>query len=176
MPAGALASLDVTTYHLAWHEIGGGQGDRAEKWDPKTRETADHSLPYLLAVALTDGDVTQESFSPERVADEALRPLMQRISVHSDPELEERFRTPRNDMVARFRLRTTDGTELIDEIVFPPGHPERPLSDDALSAKFLGMAQRVLDEASAKRMLDLLWHINELPHLTELSELYRAWD
>ena len=175
VPAGALASLDVTTYHLAWHEIGGGQGDPAEKWDPQTRETADHSLPYLLAVAITDGDVTQESFSPGRVSDAALRPLMQRIAVHPDPKLEERFRTPRNEMVARFRLRTTDGTELTDEIVFPPGHPENPLSDDELSGKFLGMAHRVLDDAAARRMLDLLWHLDELPDLTELTELYRAW-
>jgi 2-methylcitrate dehydratase len=175
IPVDELASLDVTTYHLAWHEIGGGQGDRAEKWDPQTRETADHSLPYLLAVALVDGDVTQDSFSAERVADQALRPIMERITVHSDPQLEDRFRTPRNEMVARFRIRMTDGTELSDEIGFPPGHPEQPMSDDELSDKFLGMAQRVLPEDSAARMLDLLWHLDELTDLAEVTALFRAW-
>jgi 2-methylcitrate dehydratase len=78
-------------------------------------------------------------------------------------------------MVARFRIRMTDGTELSDEIGFPPGHPEQPMSDDELSDKFLGMAQRVLPEDSAARMLDLLWHLDELTDLAEVTALFRAW-
>ncbi|RPI42107.1 MAG: MmgE/PrpD family protein, partial [Betaproteobacteria bacterium] len=54
-----IAALDVQTYHIAYSEI----GSEPEKWDPQTRETADHSLPYLLALALMDGAIRVDSFS-----------------------------------------------------------------------------------------------------------------
>ncbi len=56
-------------------------GSEPAKWRPENRETADHSLPYITAVALTDGQVTPEQFSPERIADQKLLSLVQRIKV-----------------------------------------------------------------------------------------------
>jgi 2-methylcitrate dehydratase len=58
------------------------------KWDPRNRETADHSLPYLVSVALTDGEVYLDSFKPERyLNDQKLRQLMARITVEANPDL-----------------------------------------------------------------------------------------
>ena len=67
-----IEQLNMRTYWMAYSEI----GSEAAKWDPQTRETADHSLPYLLAVALRDGAITSSSFDLERVQDPSLRPLM----------------------------------------------------------------------------------------------------
>jgi len=72
VPHEAVERIDVDTYWLCWSEI----GHEPAKWDPQNRETADHSLPYLLAVGMIDGRVALSSFTAERIADPALRPLM----------------------------------------------------------------------------------------------------
>ena len=82
-----IEAMHVQTYYTAWSEI----GSEPEKWDPKTRETADHSLPYLLAVALVDGRITAESFSEARIRDPELRQLMQRIKVTENKEFTRQF-------------------------------------------------------------------------------------
>ena len=76
-----IVSVTFSGPEFMWKAVGGGRGDATEKWNPQTRETADHSLPYLAAVALVDGRVTLDSFNEERVLDPALRPMMQKIRV-----------------------------------------------------------------------------------------------
>lgn len=76
-----IESIRVETYWQAYHEI----AMHPSKWDPTNRETADHSMPYLMAVALVDGTITPASFTDERISDPALRPLMQKISVATGP-------------------------------------------------------------------------------------------
>src|SRR3954469_4195443 len=73
-------SLDIHTFNAAVDII----GKDPEKWRPKTRETADHSLPYCTAVALIDGDVTLAQFDPQRFADPALLALVAKVQVHRD--------------------------------------------------------------------------------------------
>ena len=68
----------VSLHWGGWHAIGGGAGDHDEKWNPLTREVADHSMAYAIAVALADGELTVDSFADGRIGDPALRPLMQR--------------------------------------------------------------------------------------------------
>ncbi len=62
-----IEKIEVFTYHFAWFEIGSG----AEKWKPTTRETADHSMPYVVAAVLIDGAYTDAIFAPERFSDPA---------------------------------------------------------------------------------------------------------
>ena len=81
VPVEEIEAIDVQIYAMAHSEI----GSEPAKWDPRTRETADHSLPYMLAVALRDGRVTPASFEPARYLDPALRPLMNRIRVVREP-------------------------------------------------------------------------------------------
>ena len=69
-----IEKIEVLTYHFAWFEIGSG----AEKWRPTTRETADHSMPYVIAAVLIDGAYTDAIFAPERLQD--------RADAHADEE------------------------------------------------------------------------------------------
>jgi len=62
-------------------------GSEPEKWHPTTRETADHSLPYLVAASLLDGEITDRQFTPQRLADPNLLDLVQRVEVHRNAEL-----------------------------------------------------------------------------------------
>ena len=82
-----IKSLDIHSFDAAVDII----GKDPEKWRPKTRETADHSLPYCTAVALDDGDVTLESFSDERLRDETLLALVAKIKIHRDAALTARY-------------------------------------------------------------------------------------
>jgi 2-methylcitrate dehydratase len=168
-------SIDVTTYYLAWHEIGGGQGDRAQKWDPKTRESADHSLPYMVAVALTDGMVSLDSFSPKRVADPALRPLMNKISVTHDPAFDQRLKAT-GEWCARTEIRLRDGRVLVDEVNHPKGSIENPMDDDDLKKKFDSMIGYVLAPADAQALKNVLWSLERAPDLTQLTSMFRAWE
>lgn len=161
-------AIKIAGYEFMVKEIGGGRGDAGEKWDPQTRETADHSLPYLIAVALADGEVTLDSFQPARVADPALRPLMQRIRVVEDPA-SSRLHPARQPVGVTIRLK--DGQVLEETCEFAPGHPENPASPAAIEAKFRRLTADVLDDAAARRLLSLL---GDLPVLADLDDLTAA--
>ncbi|MEK7815184.1 MAG: MmgE/PrpD family protein, partial [Chloroflexota bacterium] len=104
-----------------------------QKWDPKTRETADHSIPYLVAVAFQDGAVTPASFSPQRIQDPALRPLIARMSIEEDPEFTRRYPAEAN---CRMEVTTRSGRQLVAATSYPKGHRRNPLDDSEVEAKF----------------------------------------
>ncbi len=165
-PRAALAeieSIDVATYWMAYHEIG---MDRA-KWDPRTRETADHSLPYLLAVALVDGRVDLASFTAERIADPALRPLMDRIHVAEDTGFSARFP---GELMCRIRIRTRDGGVIEDEIAHPHGHACDPLSDAELDSKFEALVRTrgPADAETCLRVRDAVWRLEQAADLSSV--------
>jgi 2-methylcitrate dehydratase len=129
-----LASIDVQTSWHAWHE----SGSEPAKWDPQTKETADHSLPYILAWTLLHGDFTERAFRPESYRDPSIRPLMKMITVRVDERIEKDM--PR---VVRMRVNAVDrsGTAYEVESVNPPGHEDNPLSASDLAAKFTRLCE-----------------------------------
>jgi 2-methylcitrate dehydratase len=169
-----VVSIHIATYWLSWHEIGGGQGDAAEKWDPQTREGADHSLPYLVAVVLTDGKVTLDSFTTERVRDPALRPLMNKITVSVDEEIDRRMREKR-ETGARIEITLKDGTKIVEEAWHPRGSVKNPMTDDELNDKYDSMIGRVLAPAEARQLRDDLWALDKAPNLEGVAANFRSW-
>ena len=116
-------------------------GQDPEKWRPKTRETADHSLPYCTVVALIDGEVSAAQFTPERLGDERLLELVARTTVVEDPTLSAGYPA---GIPNRVSVTLDDGTTLVEEVAFPPGHDKNPLSDAQLRAKFDGLVEPAL--------------------------------
>jgi len=96
------------------------------KWDPRNRETADHSTPYVIAVALIDGDVYLDSFTPKRVQDPLVRQLMEKITVGPDPSLAYQG-------AARLTVRTKTGGELVKETLV---RLNTPMTRQEMVAKF----------------------------------------
>jgi 2-methylcitrate dehydratase len=129
--------IEIATFRAAVEII----GKDPEKWRPKTRETADHSLPYCTAVALVDGEITARQFSPERLADPALLDLVSRTKVVESAELTAGYPA---GIPNRVTVILDDGTKLIEEVAFPPGHDKNPLTDIQLAAKFHGLVDPVL--------------------------------
>jgi 2-methylcitrate dehydratase len=165
-----IEAIEVLGYEFLYNEIGGGRNDHDEKWDPKTRETADHSLAYILAVTLVDGAVSLESFEAERVGDPALRPLMQKISVAVDPAAKD-LKSPRQPV--RFTIRLKGGETIEEACEYPFGHPMNPAASEMVSEKFMTLAGRNVDGAAAADMLSILRGLAGAPDLAQLTNAMR---
>lgn len=121
--------ITVRTYEMAiWRMVS------PEKLVPATRETADHSLPYVTSVALRDGNVTPDSFRVEDFTDPRMHAFLQeRFVVEVDPELDRRYP---EEFPAVVEVLLRSGEVLIDRTDCPPGHARNPLSDAELEMKF----------------------------------------
>ena len=162
-----IAGIDVQTYHIAYSEI----GSEPEKWTPETRETADHSLPYLLSLGLMDGGVSVDSFSEKRMRDPATRALMQKIRIAESEEFTRRFP---NEMLTEIVVTTKSGEKLREIAAYPRGHAKNPMSDSEVEQKFTTLAEAVMTKAGAARLLDALWKVDQAPKMTSVLDLVRV--
>jgi 2-methylcitrate dehydratase len=162
-----IATIDIESFDAAVDII----GKDPEKWRPKTRETADHSLPYCTVVALVDGDVTLKSFSDERLRDESLLDLVARTKIHRNAELTARY--PKG-IPNRVTVTLKDGSQHTAENEFPRGHDQNPMSDDEVADKFRRNADGRLDRAAQDRVLDLCWRLEALDDVSKLFTCFPA--
>lgn len=150
VPAEDLAELRIDTYAHAIRGIGTG----GAKWDVDDPDTASHSVPYLVAVALVDGEVTPAHFTPERLRDARVREVMGRVSVREDPELTALYPEV---VAARVVGVARDGTTYEAECRQPKGHAENAFSDGEISEKFRRCAGHLLPPDALEPVLGRLW-------------------
>jgi 2-methylcitrate dehydratase len=167
LSVGEIEAIDVRIYAMAHSEI----GSEPAKWDPRTRETADHSLPYMLAVALTDGRIGPASFEPERYLDPALRPLMSRIRVVPHDEFTRRFP---DELVSEIEVALRSGGRFIERAEFPKGHARNPMTDADVVTKFRDLSADVLPSARLDAALDALWRLETCERVGSLLDLFIA--
>jgi 2-methylcitrate dehydratase len=168
-----IAAIEVQTCQNAWRSIGGGRGDAAEKWRPPTRETADHSMPYLMAAVLVDGRLTDAAFTPYRLRDPVLLALVDRITVDERADLTAR--ATRDSCPTEVTVRLADGSCLVAAADVPRGHHANPMTDEEVSAKFTALAARALAPKPARELEERLWELPGAAQLTEIAELFRAF-
>jgi 2-methylcitrate dehydratase len=162
-----IEAINVQTYWNTWIEI----ASEPQKWDPQTRETADHSLPYLLAVALVDGNITPASFALERIRDPNLRPLMNKIKVSENPEFTRVFPEVVMSVV---EVVTRSGEKLVERGTYPKGHIRNPMTDQEVEAKFLGLCQGVLKPDQCRQALAALWRLEEIQDVGRVLDLFQV--
>lgn len=138
-----------------------------EKWAPSTRETADHSMPYTVAVALIHGSVAEHHFGDEYLRDPKIRALAKRIKVEASEEAERRMPEA---MRCNLSLVTRSGATHTAVVDYHKGHYKNPMSDAEVEAKFRGLAKNVLEPAQADRLLEALWKIE---HVADAGEIVR---
>jgi len=124
------------------------------KYDPRSKETADHSLPYVIAAALVDRQVTPAQFEPDRIMDPRIREQLRKVVVVADPEIEKVF--PKLQRVA-VTIETGDGRQLAKELDYPKGDPRNPLSDEEVEQKFDALAAPILSDGARARIKDAVW-------------------
>jgi len=141
------------------------------KYDPQTKETADHSLPYVIAAALADRQVTPLQFTPEKIMDPTIRAQLRKVEVVADPEIEKVFPELQRVVVT---IRTTDGRRLVRQLDYPKGDPRNPLSDQEIAEKFTALAEPVLSSPARQQVLDAVWNLEKLDSVSRLMDRLRA--
>lgn len=158
-----IESIEVRTFDACYEIIGSG----VEKWNPKTRETADHSLPYCVAVALIDGEVGLNQFSEERIKDPMLHRLMQKVTIARDAELNKQYPEAMPNLI---EIITKDGKRFSKKINYPKGHPKNPMTDKEVEIKFKTMADNILPPGQTDIILDKLWHLEYIKDVREVMD------
>src|SRR5438552_12134004 len=142
-------------------------GSEPEKWKPETRETADHSLPYITSIALIDGEMTETQFQRERFADPTIWKFLENVTVQRNDELSSLYAKAVANIV---HVTLQDGRELTKRVDYPLGNALNPVSDKQLEGKFNALVVPALGEARAKEIVDLAWKLDEAKNVDELMQ------
>jgi 2-methylcitrate dehydratase len=163
-----IASVVLHTSHHTHYVIGTGSGD-PQKFDPDaSRETLDHSLPYIFAVALEDGTWDHElSYAPERAHRPDTVELWHKISTVEDPEWTRRYHSSdpaEKAFGARAEVTLKSGEVIIDELAVADAHPlgARPFEREQYIGKFTDLAEGVVEAAEQQRFIDAVQRVGEL--------------
>ncbi|HNP16596.1 MAG TPA: MmgE/PrpD family protein, partial [Terrimesophilobacter sp.] len=163
-----IESIVIHTSHHTHYVIGSGAND-PQKYDPSaSRETLDHSIPYIFTVALQDGAWHHErSYAPERANRPDTVALWKKVTTEEDAEWTRRYHTIDPDEKAfggRVEITLTDGSTIVDEIAVADAHPlgAHPFTREQYVAKFRTLAEHVLEAEEIERFLALAQRLPDL--------------
>jgi 2-methylcitrate dehydratase len=160
---------DIESIHIrSYRSAVSSASTEPEKWDPQTRETADHSIPFLVAAALQDGAITPSTFTSQRISDPALRPLLAKMTIEEDPSFTQKYPSEYNCYI---QINTKSGQNHVASTSYPKGHGNNPLDDAEVGVKFQRLAIPTITERQCVEALELLW---SLENLTDLDEVFEA--
>src|SRR6184192_2943225 len=149
-----VASVNIESHEASVDII----GSEPEKWRPETRETADHSLPYITAIALIDGKVTGEQFQPARFTDPAIWKFLENVKVTRNAELSSLYPGAVANIV---HVTLKDGRTLTKRVDYPLGNAKNPVSDVELERKFLHLVAPALGRDHSAKILDQAWSLDQ---------------
>jgi len=143
------------------------------KYRPTTKETADHSLPYCIAVAIAKGNVLPSDFEEEALKDVAVWKLLPKIKVVADPEIDSLFPKVKRAIVT---IVTEDGSAHTRQEDFAKGRAERPLSDDELIDKFRANAEKTLSADQISQAIETVFHVEDVESIGNLMRALKQND
>lgn len=158
-------TIQVDTYAVA-HRM---MGDSPSRWAPDTPETADHSMPYVVSLALRDGAIGLDAYDDDRLHDPELSALMKRVSVDAADDLTAAYPEA---AASRVTVRLKDGSETQHAVQYPKGHNRAPMSDAEIAAKFRGLFATYRDEARADGVIDLIGRLDSVPDVAAIFEAF----
>jgi 2-methylcitrate dehydratase len=142
-------------------------GDPA-KYRPTSKETADHSLPYSLAVGLVDGMVTPLQFKQERIDDPGLAAVMDKVKVVPSQEFEALF--PKFQP-SRVTITLKNGESHQQRVDVPKGDPRDPMTEEEIAVKFDALGRDVVGKKRCRKLRELIMSIEAESDLDDLFEL-----
>jgi 2-methylcitrate dehydratase len=179
-PISAVLAL-VKDHNLLYHEIakvhirttarGADILSDPSKYDPHTKETADHSLPYVIAAAIAERQVTPAQFAMEKIMHPVIREQLKKIVVTADPDIEKVFPALQRVIV---RIHTIDGREFMQQLDYPKGDPRNPLTDQEIEEKFEALAEPVMSRNARRRAIDGIWDLEKLKSVGALMKLFKS--
>ncbi|MHB8596563.1 MAG: MmgE/PrpD family protein [Ktedonobacteraceae bacterium] len=160
-----IESVTIDIFDVAYHIIGGGE--EGDKQQVRTKEEADHSLPYMVAVALLDGDVSPAQYMPERIVREDVQSLLRKVTIQPDEAMSERFPA---EMPCRITITLKDSQVLSIEKQDYEGFYTRPMSWEKAVAKFERLTSPYTGAEQRDSIVETVAHLEskEVAQLTEL--------
>src|SRR5699024_7681075 len=160
-------SIHLDTYHGAKLIIGGGEGSR---YEVETKAQADHSLPYMLAAALIDHEMTNDAYDEERIQQDDVQELLRKVEVEEDEEITERFENGEMPAVVDIAL-ADESTRHIEKDAFN-GHPTNPMTWEQVEEKFTTMTEERYDEDHREEIVDTVENLeaHDVADLTALLD------
>lgn len=168
LAAADVARVEIDVFDVAYRIIGGGE--EGDKTVVRTKEEADHSLPYLVAVALLDGQVLPEQYRPERIRRDDVQALLRRVVVRPDQAFSDRFP---GEMPCRVKVTCHDGREFLGELADYPGFVTRGRTWEAAREKFERLAGPCTSTALREQIASAVFRLEQL-RVTELTSLLAA--
>jgi len=141
------------------------------KYDPRTKETADHSLPYVIAVALVHRQVTPAHFELSRIMDSTIRAQLGKVEVVADPQIEKVFPALQRVIVT---ITASDGRTFTQQLDYPKGDPRNPLTDREIEEKFSALAEGVLSAQAQKKLKEAIWNLEKIRSVAKLMAMMKA--
>lgn len=162
-----IEKVTVEVYERA--KLGMGTGEH--HWNPESRETADHSIPYVVAASLIDKRLTPASFDSARLNDPRLRELLPKIEVIANDEFTAAYDRVPVIHGTRVTVRLRDGKRITGEAGGDQGDLSQPKSDAEISAKFLSLSEGTLGVHRATRALEALWRLDSMHDVAVIPQL-----
>jgi 2-methylcitrate dehydratase len=144
-----------------------------EKWSTElSRESADHSLPYVISIAILEGEIRFHHYDADWRQDERVHKLMSKVSVESTDELNKvKEEKPRSKAI-RMTVETVDQDFEI-QMNYPKGHEKNPVSDAAINEKMEGLCHPHLSDEEIQSAIDTCYNIQNINDVNELIEILR---
>ncbi|QDL38610.1 MmgE/PrpD family protein [Rhodoferax sediminis] len=163
VPLEQVVDIHVETYEAAYRAM----GSDSSKWAPATRETADHSLPYTVAMALREGRLSSAAYGKDRLNDALTKHLMDKVRVTASDELTRGYP---GKVQTRVTLSSADGSVHSHLQEWPKGHAAQPLCDNELEQKFTSLHEAWGDAVATRRTLEAIWSVDQLADVTRLVD------
>jgi 2-methylcitrate dehydratase len=164
-----IEKIDVSTFLTAFHIVGGGEyGDRKEV---HSKEQADHSLPYLMAVVLLDGQVYPEQLYPERINRPDVQELLQKIHVHTSFPLhkpvklagllDKKTEAYPEKVMTEVTIHLKDGKKLSLEKETYNGFVDNPFTWNDTIVKFKKLTQNKVNESTQNKIIEMIQNLED---------------
>jgi 2-methylcitrate dehydratase len=161
--------LEIAIFDVAYHIIGGGE--EGDKTLVRTKEQADHSLPYMIAVALLDDQVMPEQYRPERIQRSDVQGLLRKVIVRPDAELSRRFP---EEMPCRIAITLHGGRQLMKEKTDYEGFYTRPMPWENVVQKFDALSRIHANEPLRREIVEAVAQLETIPVSDLMRLLARA--
>jgi len=160
---------DIVSVAIASHEAGYTiLGRDPEKWNPMTKETADHSLPYIVAMALLDGKVDNATYNEKKYRNPKVLDFLKKVTVVEDKELSAKY----PEAVAnRVTVTLSSGKIVAKQVDYHKGHPKNPMSDKEVEDKFQRLSKKYLSKSQSRKILDTVWTLDKVKDVSKVVSL-----
>jgi len=160
---------DILSLEIASHEAGYTiLGKDPEKWNPLTKETADHSLPYIVGMALLEGKIDNSTYSEKKFRDPQILEFLKRITVIEDKTLTDIY----PEAVAnRVTVKLSSGKVVSKQVDYHKGHPKNPMGDGEVEEKFQRLTKKYLAKNRARRILDAVWDLEKAKDVSKVISM-----